>query len=251
MTTKGKVNVTGVPDPNLWHFPVEGSRGLLNQLYCQNIVATIRIVDLPDGATLDKDALRVIGAKCNLPLFHAIALRVQPGCTVLLFATGKVVISGGKSIQDMNCGSLTAVSILNNMLIGNFHVEKRVITNIVGTAYLPPGHTLDFDAIISVIPLQCMVAFLFAGMFVHMPAHHTNFILFRSGAIVVRSNCIDNMTKGILNLEEILLRCNAVRVAPGVTSVLSQALWQYNAAQAQAQAQAHSRARTSSLSAAL
>lgn len=215
---------------------------MLTQLYCQNLVATIRICNLPRGEVLDKDVLRTIGAKCNLALFHAIALRVLPGCTVLLFASGKVVVSGCKSIQDMNCGSLVAISILNNMLIGNFYIKNRSITNIVGTTYLPPGHSIDFDAVISAIPLQCGIAFLFAGMFVKMPKHCTNFILFRSGAIVVRSNTIESMTAAIKELEGIMLRCNAIRVAAGVASKLPKAIEHLLRQQQEEQHRQHRRA---------
>jgi TATA-box binding protein (TBP) (component of TFIID and TFIIIB) len=223
--------LVNVPDPGLWKFPVPDSHGLLTTVFCQNIVVTVNICDLANNEMLNKNMLRYIGVKCNLALFHAIALRVQPGCTVLIFATGKVVVSGSKSIEDMNCGSLTAVHILNNMRIGNFHIKERRITNIVGTAYLPPGHKLDFKAIHDAIPLQCVVAALFAGMFVFMPDHATNFILFRSGAIVVCSRAISLMTSAITSLEEIVLRCNAVRVAAGVESKVKPALAAYTARQ--------------------
>ena len=216
-----------VPDPDLLQFAVTHSHGLLNKVYCQNLVVTVNICNLTKGDILDKDVLRAIGAKCNLSLFHAVSLRVKPGCTVLIFATGKVIISGSKSIEDMDCGGLVAQHILNSMRIGNFHIKDRRITNIVGTAYLPTDHFLDFEAINTSIPLKCMEADQFAGMFVTMPELKTNFILFESGAIVVCSRSEELMTRAVTRMEVIILRSNAVRVASGVKGKAAPALAEY------------------------
>ena len=220
-----------LPDPGQWRFPIADSHGLLTNVFCQNVVAAVELCRPRPGRVLNKDVLRCIGAKCNLPMFHAIALRVEPGCTVLLFASGKAVVSGSKSREAMDCGTLTAVHILNQLGIGNFYVRNRRITNVVGTAYLPEGHGIDFNRVHRAIPLKCFIAPTFAGLFVLDLECNTNFILFKHGAIVASSRAmrqggdpIDSMKLALKRLEAVMLRANAIRVMTGVVSKVGGAL---------------------------
>jgi transcription initiation factor TFIID TATA-box-binding protein len=81
--------------------------------------------------------------------FAAITIRVtEPVCTALLFTSGKLVLTGSKSLIECTLASLKVVRMLQRHIPTiNFMVRNAVIQNVVAHVVLPlkPGQKLNVD----------------------------------------------------------------------------------------------------------
>jgi TATA-box binding protein (TBP) (component of TFIID and TFIIIB) len=135
---------------NLFAEYIENSHVCLEDMaQVHNLVCTSRIV-----SKLDKLDLRAIinmmpNSKFEKQKFEAITIRLgQPVFTVLLFTSGKMVLTGCKSMLDC---ILASTSVFHHMMQGfpgvDFQLEPVKIQNIVGNEQisLKPHEKLDFQ----------------------------------------------------------------------------------------------------------
>lgn len=106
-----------------------------------NIVATAQI----EGSVMPLDLTHISvllpGSSYDKKRFAAMTLRLaNPSCTVLLFSSGKMVITGGRNLYDCMLSALTVCNLLRKILSGvNFRLKACDIQNIVGHCEIPLG----------------------------------------------------------------------------------------------------------------
>lgn len=155
-----------------------------------NLVGTSRIF-----SKLHKLDLRAISnllpnAYFEKQKFAAITIRLgEPVCTVLLFTSGKMVLTGCKSVMDC---VLASKQVLMCMRLGfpgiHFMLEPIKIQNIVGNAHvsLKPGQQLDLARFYTDFNIFCTYQpNMFPGL-IYRPADMSVVLLvFFSGKIVI------------------------------------------------------------------
>lgn len=111
----------------------------MNTAQVHNLVGTSRIqssletIDLPAVSNLLPNSL------CDKQKFAAITIRLrEPTCTVLLFTSGKMLLTGCKSLLDCILASKIVTNLMRQGFPGNvFTLEPIKIQNIVGNALVP------------------------------------------------------------------------------------------------------------------
>lgn len=155
-----------------------------------NLVGTSRIL-----SQLHKLDLRAISnlmpnSKFEKQKFAAITIRLgQPVCTVLLFTSGKMVLTGCKSMLDC---ILASTSVFYHMRRGfpgvHFQLEPVKIQNIVGNAQvsLRPGQQLDLQRFYSDYNIFCTYQpNMFPGLIYRPSDLPIVLLIFFSGKIVI------------------------------------------------------------------
>ena len=116
-----------------------------DSLKIENIVASAKVTDYLDLPAL---ASQIKDAEYNKKRFPGVVIRMQnPKIAALVFGSGKVVLTGAKSIESLSEG----LEILGNLLRG-LHIEipKKLsykIQNIVTSADLGSGINLNKIAV--------------------------------------------------------------------------------------------------------
>ena len=116
-----------------------------------NLVATAQI---QTSAPLQLDRLNQIFrfSSFNRRKFAAVTLRLtRPNCTILLFTSGKLVITGSKSSSEALLSAYHVSRLLRRVCVGQkFQVVDYQIQNIVGNAELDvkEGQILDIEGVI-------------------------------------------------------------------------------------------------------
>lgn len=98
----------------------------------QNVVATVNL-----GCTLDlkQIAQRARNAEYNPKRFSAVIMRIRdPKTTALIFQTGKVVVTGGKSEKMVRLAARKYARIIQKIGFPDVKFEDFKIQNIVGSA---------------------------------------------------------------------------------------------------------------------
>jgi transcription initiation factor TFIID TATA-box-binding protein len=104
-----------------------------------NLVGTSRIVSNLPAINLLAVSNLLPNSSFEKQKFAATTIRLgQPTCTVLLFTSGKMVLTGCRSLLDCILASLIVKNILSDGFPGVvFRVDGIKIQNIVGNALLP------------------------------------------------------------------------------------------------------------------
>lgn len=106
----------------------EGSSGILPTL--QNIVATVNLACRLDLKTI---ALHARNAEYNPKRFAAVIMRIrEPKTTALIFASGKMVVTGAKSEDDSKLASRKYARIIQKLGFSAKFTDFK-IQNIVGS----------------------------------------------------------------------------------------------------------------------
>jgi transcription initiation factor TFIID TATA-box-binding protein len=122
--------------------------------------------------------------------FAAITIRLsQPDCTTLLFASGKLVVTGGKSMHECVYSSLYIARLLEDCLPGErFRLVSCEIQNIVGHVEIPMAGAgrLDIKAMYARLALNCTYQRkMFPGL-IYRPSNSPVVLLcFYSGKVVI------------------------------------------------------------------
>jgi transcription initiation factor TFIID TATA-box-binding protein len=116
-----------------------------DSLKIENIVASAKVTDYLDLPAL---ASQIKDAEYNKKRFPGVVIRMQqPKIAALVFGSGKVVLTGAKSIESLSQG----LEILGNLLRGlNIDIPKKLtykIQNIVTSADLGSGINLNKIAV--------------------------------------------------------------------------------------------------------
>ncbi|KAJ1471144.1 hypothetical protein T484DRAFT_1555382, partial [Baffinella frigidus] len=122
--------------------------------------------------------------------FAAITIRVcSPVCTALLFTSGKLVLTGCKSLIECTLASLKVARMLQRYLPGvSFHVRNMVVQNVVAHVVIPlqKGQRLNIQRMYEEHACNCTYqARLFPGL-VYRPFRSPVVLLcFTSGRVVI------------------------------------------------------------------
>jgi TATA-box binding protein (TBP) (component of TFIID and TFIIIB) len=125
-----------------------------------NIVSTARIES--SRMPLDLQAISEVlpGSSYDRRRFAAMTIRLaNPSCTLLLFSSGKMVVTGGKSWYQGVLSCLRVTRYLQEALVGqDFWLRTCDVQNIVAHAEIPiaDGH-LDLEAMYTRLSLHCTV----------------------------------------------------------------------------------------------
>lgn len=155
-----------------------------------NLVGTCRIISTLPSFNLLAVSNLLPNSIYEKQKFAAITIRLgEPTCTVLLFTSGKMVLTGCKSLFDC----MLASKIVTNLLIDGFpgivfKLEDVKIQNIVGNALLSmaENEVLDLDAFYKDYNIFCTYQpTMFPGL-IYRPVHlPVVFLIFFSGKIVI------------------------------------------------------------------
>ena len=155
-----------------------------------NLVGTSRITSQLNKLDLRAISNMLPNSKFEKQKFAAITIRLgQPVCTVLLFTSGKMVLTGCKSMLDC---ILASTSVFQHMRQGfpgiHFELEPVKIQNIVGNAQivLKPDEKLDLQKFYKDHNIFCTYQpNLFPGL-IYRPSDITIVLLiFFSGKVVI------------------------------------------------------------------
>ncbi len=155
-----------------------------------NLVGTCRIVSTLPSFNLLAVSNLLPNSSFEKQKFAAITIRLgEPTCTVLLFTSGKMVLTGCKSLLDC----ILASRIVTNLLINGFpgivfKLDVVKIQNIVGNALLPlnEDESLDLDAFYSEFNIFCTYQpTMFPGLIYRPVDLPVVFLIFFSGKVVI------------------------------------------------------------------
>lgn len=122
--------------------------------------------------------------------FAAITIKLSnPTCTALLFTSGKVVITGNKTLHESITAALFLSKTLRAILDGqHFSMSNCNIQNIVARAdlHLEPDFRLDLDAIHKKYEIySSYTKCVFPGLILRLPKLPVVLLCFESGKVVV------------------------------------------------------------------
>jgi transcription initiation factor TFIID TATA-box-binding protein len=154
-----------------------------DSLKIENIVASAKVTDYLDLPAL---ASQIKDAEYNKKRFPGVVIRMQePKIAALVFGSGKVVLTGAKSIESLSEG----LEILGNLLRGlNIDIPQKLtykIQNIVTSADLGSGINLNKIAVgfnlerIEYEPEQ------FPGLVYRLESPKVVVLLFGSGKLII------------------------------------------------------------------
>lgn len=148
----------------------------------QNIVATFNLG--VDHIDLKKVSLRCDFLDYNPIKFAAATLRIcNPRTTALLFSSGNVVCTGGKTKAETRLAARKYVRLLQRfglrISMRNFHIQNIVATSYVDAAIRLRDIASDYGAYCSYEPE------LFPGLVFRTIAPKVVFLVFRSGKVVI------------------------------------------------------------------
>lgn len=150
----------------------------------QNIVATVDLCVKIDN--LEIIAQKVNNAEYNPQRFAAVIMRIrEPKTTALVFRTGKMVVTGAKSLNASKVAARKYVSIINkagfNAVFSEAHYKVQNMT-----ATVTMGFPIRLEALIYAYPnISTYEPELFPGLIFRMQDPKVVFLVFVSGKVVV------------------------------------------------------------------
>jgi transcription initiation factor TFIID TATA-box-binding protein len=157
--------------------------------FIHNIVATAQI---ETSAPLHLDRLKQIFrfSSFNRRKFAAVTLRlVRPNCTILLFTSGKLVITGSKSSSEAMLSAYRVRQLLRQACTGQrFSVTGFDIQNVVSHCELDvrDGEILDIEALYERYHIYSTYqSHIFPGLIFRYPNLKVVALMFFSGKVVL------------------------------------------------------------------
>ena len=162
----------------------------LPQPNVHNLVGTARLNSSTLPLHLEEVARLVPNLCYDQQKFAAITLRLAaPQCTVLLFTSGKMVLTGCKSYIECVCAACEVLGILRVGLMGmRLWVSDVKVQNVVGNADvgLAPGQCLDLERMLAEHPVHCTyIKNMFPGLIFRPKDSPVVLLLFHSGKVVI------------------------------------------------------------------
>jgi len=180
--------------------------------FIHNIVSTTKIVSSVMPINLNYVNLVLPNSFYDKRKFAAITIRIDnPTCTVLLFSSGKLVLTGSQSWYKCLHASLEVVKMLRSHMKGvDFYVEDIVVQNIVGNAVIgmKEGQTLNLDRMYNEQCSKCTFQkSLFPGLIFRPDNSPVVLLCFESGKIVITGGkCVDDVEVGWKRLWPVVRR---------------------------------------------
>jgi transcription initiation factor TFIID TATA-box-binding protein len=157
--------------------------------FIHNIVATAQI---QTSTPLQLDRLKQIFrfSSFNRRKFAAVTLRlVRPNCTILLFTSGKLVITGSKSFSEALLSAYRIRNLLRKTCIGQqFVITGFEIQNVVSHCELvvKEGEILDIEALYERYHIYSTYqSHIFPGLIFRYPNLKVVALMFFSGKVVL------------------------------------------------------------------
>ena len=155
-----------------------------------NIVSTAMIESTRKQLDLDRICEMLPGSSYDRRKFAAMTIRLaNPNCTILLFASGKLVVTGGRTWYESVLSCLFLRIFLQRIMVGeHFAVLSCDIQNIVAHVEVltEPDTFLDIDAMYVAMNMQCTYQKqMFPGLIYRPPASPVVLLCFYSGKIVI------------------------------------------------------------------
>jgi len=147
----------------------------------ENIVATVT-VDIQEKVDLKQIAQKYAGVEYNPERFPGLIMRVEkPRSTILVFSTGKMVITGLKEAEE---AAKVVEKVLKNIKKAGIMITHPIITiqNIVASGDLHSNIDLNLAAII--MDSAMYEPEVFPGLIYRMRDPKTVFLIFSTGRIV-------------------------------------------------------------------
>ena len=169
--------------------------------FIHNIVATAQI---QTSAPLQLDRLKQIFrfSSFNRRKFAAVTLRlVRPNCTILLFTSGKLVITGSKSSSEALLSAYRVRGLLRRACVGQtFHIAAFEIQNVVSHCelVLKEGEILDIEALYERYHIYSTYqSHIFPGLIFRYPNLKVVALMFFSGKVVLTgAKSLDDIDQG-------------------------------------------------------
>ena len=155
-----------------------------------NLVGTA-LIDMC-GVALDLHSVSMYmpNAHFDRQKFAAITIRLQrPFCTVLLFGSGKMVLTGCKTFLQCLCAAHEIAAFLRRAYPQHtIRLRGVTIQNIVGNTdlQLRPDQTIDLDGMMEDLNVYCTyLKHMFPGLIFRPPNSPVVLLLFLSGKVVI------------------------------------------------------------------
>ena len=169
--------------------------------FIHNIVATAQI---STSTPLQLDRLKQIFrfSSFNRRKFAAVTLRlVRPNCTILLFTSGKLVITGSKSSSEALLSAYRIRRLLQRACVGQqFAVSGFDIQNVVSHCELEvaDGEILDIEALYERYHIfSTYQSHIFPGLIFRYPNLRVVALMFFSGKVVLTgARSLEDIDKG-------------------------------------------------------
>jgi transcription initiation factor TFIID TATA-box-binding protein len=157
--------------------------------FIHNMVATAQI---QISAPLHLDRLKQVFrfSSFNRRKFAAVTLRlVRPNCTILLFTSGKLVITGSKSSSEALLSAYRIRAMLRRVCVGQqFNIIGFEIQNVVSHCELAikEGEILDIEALYERFHIYSTYqSHIFPGLIFRYPNLKVVALMFFSGKVVL------------------------------------------------------------------
>lgn len=167
--------VDGVPEPMI-----------------HNIVSTAKIYCSCKQLDLEHICELLPGSSYDRKKFAAMTIRLaNPNCTILLFSSGKLVVTGGKTWYESILSCLFLRKFLKEHLVGvDFYLKSCEVQNIVAHVdVIPEGMEngfLNLEAMYTTLNLQCTYQKqMFPGLIYRPQSSPVVLLCFYSGRIVI------------------------------------------------------------------
>jgi len=180
--------------------------------FIHNIVSTTKIRSSVMPINLHYVATMLPNSFYDKHKFAAITIRIDnPICTVLLFSSGKLVLTGSQSWYKCLHASLKVVEMLRLFISGvDFYVEDIVVQNIVGNAIidLEDKKSLNLDRMYMEQCSKCTFQkSLFPGLIFRPDNSPVVLLCFESGKVVITGGkCVEDVEVGWKRLWPIVKR---------------------------------------------
>ena len=169
--------------------------------FVHNIVATAQI---QTSAPLQLDRLNQIFrfSSFNRKKFAAVTLRLtRPNCTILLFTSGKLVITGSKSASEALLSAYHVRALLRRVCVGQqFAVTGFEIQNVVSHCELEvgEGEILNIEALYERYHIYSTYqSHIFPGLIFRYPNLRVVALMFFSGKVVLTgARSLDDIEEG-------------------------------------------------------
>jgi transcription initiation factor TFIID TATA-box-binding protein len=161
-----------------------------NEAQVHNLVGTCKVSSNMSSLNLEAVSNLLPNAVFEKQKFAAITIRLgKPTCTVLLFTSGKMVLTGCKSLLDCILASKIVSNMLTQGFPGNiFTLEDIKIQNIVGNALvkMQKNESLDLPRFYSDFNIFCTYQpNMFPGLIYRPTSLPIVLLLFFSGKVVI------------------------------------------------------------------
>lgn len=167
----------------------------------ENIVASGSIADFMD---LEMLSATVKNCELNKKKFPGAVFRiVNPKITVLIFSSGKVVMTGVKSQDDFVRGLEILIQIMKEAGVTCYDTPDVVVTNIVCSYDM--GNKINLNKVVMSLNLETVEyePEVFPGLVFRIPDPKVVALLFSSGKIILTGGRnMEEVEKGLAYLEQ-------------------------------------------------